>query len=207
MPVSILGCYSTLAAQYSEKDRHHSGLLTGFHFHCLPMRSKLTLSLRMQMTMDYNIHWKEVPSFYKQHPNAQVFVTREYENNITHVQFGDGINGARLPSGVNNVVATYRYGSGADSPNAGQLTVLTQAWPNLKAIRNPVTVGGGADPDSAKQIRQYAPQSVLTFGRAVSADDYETIAAQAPGVARARAYYTWNADQQRSLVTIYVGDT
>ncbi len=26
-------------------------------------------------------------------------------------------------------------------------------------------------------------------------------------MARARAYYTWNADQQRSLVTIYVGDT
>ncbi len=78
-----------------------------------------------------NIQWKEVPSFYNQLPNAQVFVTREDENNITHVQFGDGINGARLPSGVNNVVATYRYGSGADSPDAGQLTVLTQAWPNL----------------------------------------------------------------------------
>ena len=153
-----------------------------------------------------NIQWKEVPSFYNQLPNAQVFVTREDENNITHVQFGDGINGARLPSGVNNVVATYRYGSGTDSPGARQLTVLTQAWPNLKAIRNPVAVGGGADPDSAKKIRQYAPQSVLTFGRAVSADDYETIAAQAPGVVRARAYYTWNPDQQRSLVTIYVGD-
>lgn len=154
-----------------------------------------------------NIVWQEVPSFYNQPYNAQVFVTGEDENNMTHVQFGDGINGARLPSGVNNVVATYRYGSGADAPDAGQLTVLTQAWPNLKAMRNPVAVGGGADPDPAKKIRQYAPQSVLTFGRAISADDYETIAAQAPGVARARAYYTWNADQQRSLVTIYVGDT
>ncbi len=153
-----------------------------------------------------NIEWKEVPSFYNQPPNAQIFVTREDENNKTHVQFGDGINGARLPSGVNNVVATYRYGSGADSPSAGQLAVLTQAWPNLKAIRNPVAVGGGADPDSAKKIRQYAPQSVLTFGRAVSADDYETIAAQAPGVKRARSYWRWDAEQQRSLVTVYVGD-
>src|SRR5262249_53405606 len=37
-------------------------------------------------------------------------------------------------------------------------------------------------------------------------DDYETIAAQAPGVARARSYWAWDPDQQRALVTIYVGD-
>lgn len=153
-----------------------------------------------------NIKWKEVASFYDQPANAHVFVTREDENNVTHVQFGDGINGARLPSGVNNVVARYRYGSGADAPDAGQLTVITQPWPNLKAIRNPVAVGGGADPDSPKKIRRYAPQSVLTFGRAVSGDDYETIAAQAPGVARARSYWAWNPEEQRTLVTIYVGD-
>jgi len=153
-----------------------------------------------------NIEWKEVPSFYDQPADAHIFVTREDENNMTHVQFGDGINGARLPSGVNNVFAQYRYGSGADAPDAGQLTVITQPWPNLKAIHNPVAVGGGADPDAPKKIRRYAPQSVLTFGRAISGDDYETIAAQAPGVRRARAYWTWNAEQQRTLATIYVGD-
>jgi hypothetical protein len=152
------------------------------------------------------IEWKEVPNFYGQAADAHIFVTREDENNMTHVQFGDGINGARLSSGSNNVTAKYRYGSGADAPDAGQLTVITQPWPNLKAIRNPVAVGGGADLDSPKKIKRYAPQSVLTFGRAVSGDDYETIAAQAPGVARARSYWAWNADEQRTLVTIYVGD-
>ena len=152
------------------------------------------------------VQWQEVASFYKQLANAQIFVTREEENNQTHVMFGDGINGARLPTGTNNVVATYRYGSGAQSPAAGSLTVILQPQPNLKAIRNPVAVGGGADPDPPDQIRRYAPQSVLTFGRAISADDYETIAAQAPGVARARSHWTWDPDQQRALVTIYVGD-
>ncbi len=153
-----------------------------------------------------NIEWQEAASFYGQSADADIFVTREDEDNKTHVLFGDGINGARLPSGSNNIVAKYRYGSGADAPDAGQLTVITQPWPNLKAIRNPVAVGGGADPDSSKQIRRYAPQSVLTFGRAVSGDDYETIAAQAPGVARARSYWAWNNEEQRTLVTIYVGD-
>lgn len=159
----------------------------------------------LQVWID-GVEWKEVPSFYDQPPNAQVFVTREDEQNMTHVQFGDGVNGSRLPSGTNNIVATYRYGSGAASPNAGSLSVILQSWPGLKAIVNPVQVGGGADPDPADDIKAYAPQSVLTFGRAISADDYEAIAAQAPGVARARSYWVWDTNQQRMIVKIYVGD-
>ncbi len=152
------------------------------------------------------VEWQEAPSFYGQPPHARIFVTREDEEQRTHVLFGDGINGVRLPSGVNNVVARYRYGSGAEAPEAGSLSVIVKPYPNLKAILNPVPVGGGEDPDPPDQIRRYAPRSVLTFSRAVSRDDYETIAAQTPGVARARAYWRWNADQQRALVEIYVGD-
>jgi Baseplate J-like protein len=159
----------------------------------------------LQVWVD-GVQWKEAPSFYGQPANAHIFVTREDENNQTHVQFGDGINGARLSSGTNNVVATYRYGSGADSPDAGSLTVILQPQPGLKSIVNPVPVGGGADPDPPDQIRKYAPQSVLNFGRAVSGDDYETIAAQAPGVARAKSYWGWDPLQQRTVVTVYVGD-
>jgi hypothetical protein len=152
------------------------------------------------------IQWQEVPSFYGQEPDGRVFVTREDENNVTHVQFGDGVNGARLPSGTNNVVATYRYGSGAESPDAGSLTVILKPWPGLKSIVNPVPAGGGGDPDPPHQIKKYAPQSVLTFGRAVSADDYEVIASQSPGVSRARAYWTWDDAQHRMVVKVYVGD-
>ena len=55
-------------------------------------------------------------------------------------------------------------------------------------------------------MRRYAPRSVLTFGRAVSVFDYEAIAAQAPGVTRARAVWGWNDARQRTMVTVYVGD-
>ncbi len=152
------------------------------------------------------VQWQEVPSFYGQAGDASIFVTSEDESDNTHVQFGDGVNGARLPSGVNNVVATYRYGSGKDAPSAGTLNVIVKSYPNLKAIHNPVAVSGGADPDPPQQIQRYAPRSVLTLGRAVSGDDYETIAAQAPGVAKAKAYWTWSPEEQRTLVLIYVGD-
>jgi hypothetical protein len=151
--------------------------------------------------------WTEVASFYGQPANATVFVTYEDDGGSTHVQFGDGVNGARLPTGVNNVVATYRVGAGAASPPAGKLTVIAQSYPGLRSVLNPVAVGGGADPDPPAQIRAYAPRSVLTFGRAVSAFDYQALAAQVPGVARASAVWAWNDARQRTMVTVYVGDS
>jgi len=152
------------------------------------------------------LQWSEVRSFYGQPAEAQVFVTREDEQGNTHVTFVDGIHGSRLPTGVNNVVATYRYGGGADFPPAGTLTVVLQPQPGLKSIRNPVAVGGGADPDPPDQIKTYAPRSVLTFGRAVSLDDYETITASAPGVKRAGAAFAFDPVLQRPSVTVWVGD-
>lgn len=153
------------------------------------------------------VEWREQPSFYAQPADARIFVTREDDEAKTHVLFGDGVNGARLPSGEDNVVAMYRYGSGGSIPDAGALTVVLQPLPGLQAIRNPVPAGGGADPDPADRIKQYAPQSVTTFGRAISGLDYETLAAQTPGVDRARAYWRWDLDLQRTVVAVYVGDT
>lgn len=152
------------------------------------------------------IPWIEVPSFYGQPAGAQVFVTREDSSGKTHVTFGDGVNGARLPTGANNVVATYRVGGGAVSPPAGKLTVVAKSFPGLSSVLNPVAVSGGADPDPPDQIMHFAPRSVLTFGRAVSVFDYEALAAQTPGVTRAKAVWSWDDARQRSLVTVYVGD-
>lgn len=150
--------------------------------------------------------WQEARSFYAQPPDAEIFVTFEDEDGKTHVQFGDGVNGARLSSGVNNVAADYRFGSGAATPQSGEITVINKPYPNLKSVQNPVRVGGGADPDPPDQIRRFAPKTVLTFGRAVSGDDYESIAASAPGVTRVQALWSFDANEQRAAVKIYVGD-
>jgi hypothetical protein len=152
------------------------------------------------------IEWTEVPSFLGQPADARVFVTYEDDEQRTHVRFGDGVNGARLPAGSGNVVASYRVGSGAQLPRPGTLTTVLRPAPGLREIRNPVPPGGGADPDPPERIRRYAPRSVLTFGRAVSGDDYETLSAQTPGVRRARVYWTWDPAAQRTLVKVYVGD-
>jgi hypothetical protein len=150
--------------------------------------------------------WAEVPSFYGQPPGARVFVTREDDQGKTHVVFGDGQNGARPPTGVNNIMASYRTGSGAAAPAAGSLTVVLKPVPGLRGVRNPVAVGGGADPDPPSKVRRLAPRSVLTFGRAVSVDDFQAIAAQAPGVVRATAAVAFDPLAQRPRVTVWVGD-
>ncbi|MGA3070638.1 MAG: baseplate J/gp47 family protein [Terracidiphilus sp.] len=148
--------------------------------------------------------WTEVASFYGQPANAQVFVTRQDSSQNTWVDFGDGVNGARLTTGTNNVVASYRIGGGAASPPAGKLTVIAQSYPGLQSVVNPVAVTGGSDPDPAALLKQYAPRSVLTFGRAVSIFDYQALAAQAPGVSMATAVWSWDASNQRAGVIVYV---
>jgi hypothetical protein len=150
------------------------------------------------------VEWAEVQSFFGQKADAQVFITREDEQSQTHVVFGDGVNGARPPTGINNIVANYRYGSGAMVPDVGSLTMILKPQPGLKAVVNPVPMSGGADADPRDQVRQYAPRSVLTFNRAVSLDDFQAIAATTPGVSRAQAAITVNPDSQQPEIQIYV---
>lgn len=148
--------------------------------------------------------WTEVDAFFGQAPDAQVFVVTLDDAGVATVEFGDGVNGARLPSGSGNIIATYRFGSGAHAPAAGSLTSVATPVPGLRAVRNPVAAGAGADPDPPDQIRVYAPRSVLTFGRAVSAPDFVAIAASISSNARVSATWAWDGPSQRTAVTIHV---
>jgi predicted phage baseplate assembly protein len=151
------------------------------------------------------IAWQQVTSFYGQPASARVFVvTRSPDQTVTTVTFGDGVNGARLPSGAGNVVASYRYGSGQATPLPGRLTTIGQPQLNLASIQNPVPMSGGEDPQADDDVRTAAPASVTTFARAISAADYEQIVSQASGVNQAAASWMFDGTQQRTLVTVYV---
>jgi len=160
----------------------------------------------LQVAVD-GIYWTEVDSVYGQAPDARIFTVSQRYDGTSVVRFGDGTQGARLPTG-SEIVASYRYGSGATSPPTARLTTILRPQTNLAAMHNPVAVSGGEDPEPPSSMRSSAPASVLTFGRAISAEDYETVAAQAAGVNRARAYWTWDAAAQRATIKVYVdGDS
>ncbi|MFD9452429.1 baseplate J/gp47 family protein [Streptomyces sp. NPDC059985] len=167
-------------------------------------RSGEGYSSTVELTVD-GIRWHEVPMFHGRGPAERVFVTREDEEGFTHVLTGDGVRGARPRTGA-AITATYRVGAGAAVPPVGALTQILTPVDNLTAVRNPVPPGGGADADAADRVRTQAPRSVLAFGRAVSGDDYQVVAAGAPGVARAAAAWSWDAAQQRAMVRVFVGD-
>ena len=150
------------------------------------------------------LRWRQVPSFFGRGPDEPVYTTYEDQENKTHVVFGDGIHGARLPTGTNNVVAKYRVGSGQTAPAAGTLTTLLTPYPGLMSVTNPLPPGGGDDPEPPARIRRLAPSSVLTFGRAISLQDYEVIASQAPGVIRAKAQWAWDSNRQGAVVRVLV---
>ncbi|TDN90913.1 baseplate J/gp47 family protein [Microbacterium sp. BK668] len=169
-----------------------------------PGRSGDGYSSTIELVVDGR-RWAEVPSLYGRGPSDEVFATWNDEEGKTHVRTGDGVAGRRLPTGA-VVTADYRVGAGAAVPPPGALTQLLSTPPNLRSVRNPVPPGGGSDAQPADEIRDLAPRSVLTFGRAISGDDYAACAAAAPGVVRATTVWAFDATEQRPTVSVYVGD-
>jgi hypothetical protein len=150
--------------------------------------------------------WTEVPTFFGAAPDAQVYIVRQNDDGESIITFGDGIRGARLITGSNNVIASYRYGAGKASPPAGSIHQLAKPVKGIKSVRNPVMASGGDDAELAGGLRTYAPRSALLLGRAISIQDMEAAAASVGGVRAVRAEWRWNQLRQRPLVQIwYVG--
>jgi hypothetical protein len=160
----------------------------------------------VQSTLEIWVHemrWQEVPSLLDQPRSAHVFVTRVAQDGSVTVQFGDGINGARLPTGQTNVRAVYRKGIGvAGNVPVGQLNQPLDRPAGLKSANNPAPASGGADPATLADARRSAPLHVLTLDRVVSLDDYENYALAFGGIALALATWTWFGRTRGVFVTV-----
>jgi uncharacterized phage protein gp47/JayE len=137
------------------------------------------------------VTWTAVPSLYNQPPTANVYTTVNQPGGSTIVMFGgDGAEGAPLPSGQNNVQASYRIGSGtAGNVAASALVTLVDRPLGVSGVTNPLPATGGQDPQTIAGIKANAPQTVLTLGRAVSITDYQNFASSFAGIAK--AYAIW----------------
>lgn len=150
------------------------------------------------------LQWTEAQSFFGQGSGAQVYIVRQDDEGKSTVTFGDGVRGARLPTGSGNVVASYRFGAGAASPPAGSITQIVKPVVGLARVVSPVGSGGGADAEDADSIRTLAPRSALLLGRAISIEDFEVAALATPGVTTAKADWTWENVRQRPVIKIWV---
>ena len=163
-----------------------------------PSGTASTLEVRVD-----GILWHEVPSLYGRGPRERVFVTRPDDEGRITVTFGDGITGARLPSGTENVTATYRVGTGVDGEvDAGQLSLLLTRPLGVKAAVGPMAPTGAEDPEVVDDARANAPFTVLTLDRVVSLLDFENFARAFAGIGKAQAEWIWNGSTRLVFVTV-----
>ncbi len=163
-----------------------------------PSGSRSTLEVRVN-----NVLWEEVPSFHGREPQDRVYVTQLTDDGKTTVVFGDGVQGARLPTGVENVTAKYRKGIGLGGlVKAGQSSQLMTRPLGVKSAVNPLASAGAEDPDTLDQARRNAPITVLTLDRIVSLQDYEDFARNFAGVEKALATWVWFGETRGVFLTV-----
>ncbi len=132
--------------------------------------------------------WEEVGALHRRDAESRVYrVDLDHLGRATLI-FGDGVSGARLPSGRDNVVATYRTGMSSRTVVAGGLSLLATRPLGLDTVANPLPSTPGAPAESREEIRYRAPRKLYTLGRIVSLKDFEDFALEYPGIEKAGAW-------------------
>jgi predicted phage baseplate assembly protein len=105
------------------------------------------------------------------------------------VRFGDGKRG-RIPEPGSEVVSSeYRAGGGlrGNEAQAHTITTLQTSLPGVASVTNWRAAAGGRDEESADELFERVPGLLRQRGRAVTAEDFETLARDVGGVRAAVA--------------------
>ncbi|GGR94927.1 hypothetical protein GCM10010169_44420 [Micromonospora fulviviridis] len=146
--------------------------------------------------------WRPVDSFAGVGPQAKVYLVDRASGVVTFAPAldlrpadgaGPGVEGApgpvaAVPPAGRQVRLWYRCGGGpAGNVAAGTLTSLRDPLPGLR-VDNPAPAAGGRDLESMESALARGPYEFFAQQRAVTARDYEILAAGSGAVARARAF-------------------
>lgn len=150
-----------------------------------------------------DVRWHETDALFELPPSARRFITQTSDDGTTTAIFGNGQEGARLPTGAENVRAEYRQGIGqGGNVTAEQISLLVSRPLGVKEVINPQRASGGADKESRDQARKNAPLAVLALDRLVSTQDYSDFARTFAGVGK--AFATRLSDGRRELVHVTI---
>ncbi|MDQ4007177.1 MAG: hypothetical protein M3211_03660 [Actinomycetota bacterium] len=160
--------------------------------------ARSTLEVRVD-----GVVWPQVPSLDAAAPTDRALVARAEEDATVVVTSGDGVHGARLPTGAENVAATYRVGIGsAGALVTGQLTLLPRRPFGIRSVVNPAPAHDWADSEGLTEARVNAPLRTRTLDRAVSVADHADFAGGFAGVSLARADAVWDGRETVVLVSL-----
>ncbi|MFB7160941.1 putative baseplate assembly protein [Streptomyces sp. NPDC056242] len=139
-------------------------------------------------------------------PRDRHMVGESDEEGRLSLRFGDGRAGA-APRPGQQLLASYRTGNGR-SGNVGieainRIASRSTLLDGVVRVRNPLPATGGTDPEAVAQARLAAPREPFRkLVRAVTAEDYETLAAGHPGVQRAAATLRWTGSWYEADVAL-----
>jgi predicted phage baseplate assembly protein len=167
-----------------------------------PAGAESTLKVRVN-----DVLWYETDTLTGLESSDRKYVTHTDEEQKTTVIFGNGQNGSRLPSGMENVRAVYRSGIGkAGNVKAEQISQLATRPLGVKGVINPLPATGGADRESQELARRNAPLGVMSLDRLVSVQDYADFARTFAGIGKASAMKLTDGRRQVVHVTIAGAD-
>jgi predicted phage baseplate assembly protein len=150
-----------------------------------------------------DVQWRESKTLLGLNGKDRRFVTQTDDEGKTALIFGNGREGARLPTGIENVRAVYRNGIGkGGNVKAEQISLLSTRPLGAKEVINPLPASGGADKETRDQARKNAPLAVMALDRLVSVQDYEDFARVFAGIGKARAAEL--SDGRRQIVHLTI---
>ncbi len=150
-----------------------------------------------------DVPWQEIKSLTQAGPLDHCFITQTDENGNTTIIFGNGHNGARLPSGVENVRAVYRAGVGKEgNVEARQISQLVTPPLGLRGVFNPLPETGGTNRESCELVRRNAPLGMMSLNRAVSVQDYADFARTTAWIGKASAVLL--CDRHRQIIHLTI---
>jgi hypothetical protein len=130
--------------------------------------------------------WQQVAALYDQGPDDRVYQLAQDAQGRAQIQFGDGVHGLRLPTGQNNVSATYRVGAGFEgNVPAGSLTRAPAHLAGIASVLNPVAAAGGIGPPPRSLLRGRIPNGVRDLGRIVTQEDMLSFVLDRPEIGSA----------------------
>jgi predicted phage baseplate assembly protein len=156
---------------------------------------------------DQPLEWLPVLDLLSSDPGDLVFVVDVEDDGSARLRFGDGELG-RSPGPGDRFVVSYRTGNGTRG-NVGAESIARVVFSAdvaegaTIAARNPLPATGGTDPEPAADAKLIGPGAFrTTIERAITADDYATLAELDPRLQRAAATLDWNGSWYEARVAV-----
>ncbi len=150
--------------------------------------------------------WLPRPHLLASAPDEQSFVVEMSNERCARLRFGDGECG-KMPEAGTNFTAKYRIGNGR-AGNVGAETITYMVTKKLVSTpgirpRNPFAAAGGLEPEPLSEVKLFAPGAFRKkLERAITAEDYATLAMANEAVQRAAGSLRWCGSWREACVDI-----